>query len=197
MKWIGLTGGIASGKSTAAVILKKMGFAVVDADQIAREVVAKGSPGLKSVVGAFGSEVLSADKQLDRKKLSEIVFKNKSMLEKLETILHPLIQEKVRNHRQNLETSGHKIAFYDVPLLFEKNLMKQFDQIVVIATSEQNQIARLKSRNNLSDEQIKDRLKNQIPMTEKLKRADFVINNNGSEIELEKSIIELTKKLNQ
>jgi dephospho-CoA kinase len=196
MKWIGLTGGIASGKSTAAEIIRKFGFSVIDADQIAKEVVAKNTPGLRSVVDVFGSQILSADGQLDRKKLSEIVFQDKASLEKLESLLHPLIQDKVKKIRQQLADSGNKIAFYDVPLLFEKNMMKQFDQIIVVNVTQQNQIQRLKSRNNLTDEQINHRLKNQIPLSQKTKMANFVLDNNGTEADLENSIKELLKKLN-
>lgn len=195
MKWIGLTGGLASGKSTVAGLLRKKGFAVLDADQVAQDVLKKGSPGLKQVVQVFGTDLLGADGELNRKKMAELVFSSKSHLQQLENIVHPLVQEKIRKLRSELEKKGDLMAFYDVPLLFEKNLFSQFDAVIVVVADEATQILRMKSRNSWGDEEIQRRLKSQLPMAEKEKRAHHVIRNHGSLDDLEDQVDQLVNGL--
>ena len=141
MQWIGLTGGIATGKSTAAEILRKLGYPVIDADAVSRQAVGPGTMGLQEVVRTFGQDVLLADGSLDRKKMATAVFDNPQLREKLEIILHPLIQAEVARQRQELEKNGHQLAIYDVPLLFEKNLDNQFDQIILVYAPEAVQMS--------------------------------------------------------
>jgi len=126
MKWFGLTGGIASGKSSVSQILKNEGFAVVDADAIAREVVEAGSPGLSAVKTHFGTEILKPDGSLDRKKLGQVVFGHPEKLLQLESILHPLVKQETLRQRNDHQAKGRDFVFYDVPLLFEKKYGKGF-----------------------------------------------------------------------
>lgn len=195
MKWIGLTGGIATGKSTVASLLRSMNYPVVDADELARQVVIPGSSGLKSVVDQFGAEVLQPDGTLDRKKLGDKVFGNKNLILKLEGILHPLIRDLAAKRKNELETGGHHLAFYDVPLLFEKKMQSLFDKTVVVACSPEIQESRLRARNNLSDKEINARLSSQLSIDEKVKGADFVIWNNGSVADLELEVDRVLKQL--
>ncbi len=195
MKWIGLSGGLASGKSTVATILRQRGYQVVDADQLAREVLHKGTTGLKKVVETFGQELVDSNGELNRDKMAELVFSSASELKKLENIVHPLVQEKVRIIRKSLEEKKEQIAFYDVPLLFEKNLESQFDATVLVYANEALQKSRMKSRNNWSDDEIQSRLSAQLPMSEKLKKAKWVLRNESTIGELEKQVDELLGKL--
>ncbi len=188
MKWIGLTGGIASGKSSVAEILRKLGYKVADADQIAHKVVVKDSEGLRQIVQAFGEKILNLDQSLNRKALGNLVFGQAPNLEKLEKILHPLIQAETALQRQAWKNAGEKIAFYDVPLLFEKNLEANFDGILLISTDEKTQKQRMKKRDQLSDSEIINRLNSQLAMTEKIKKSTWVIKNSGSLEELESQV---------
>lgn len=195
MKWIGLTGGIASGKSTVSRILKSHGFPVVDADALARQVVEPGSSGLAQVVAQFGTGVLNPDGSLDRKKLGQAVFGNPQKLLQLESILHPLIQAETRRQRTECEQRGEKFAFYDVPLLFEKNLESQFDAVIVVRASESLQKLRMKQRDQLTETEISNRLSAQVPMAHKVAKATWVLDNEGSLADLEKATLDLIRKI--
>lgn len=195
MKWIGLTGGIASGKSTAAQYLQELGFPVVDADQMAREVLAKDGPGLKAVVNQFGRELLDDNGELDRRALGRVVFAQEEKLRQLEAIVHPFVRDKMREEKTRFEQAHFPVAFYDVPLLFEKSLQDDFDLVVVVSSPEHLQRQRLKNRNSLSDQEITDRLSRQIPLVEKEKRADFVIHNSGTLADLKRQVLEMLSSL--
>ncbi len=195
MKWYGLTGGIASGKSSVSQILKNEGFAVVDADLIAREVVDAGRPGLQLVVDQFGTSVLKPDGGLDRKKLGQMVFGQPEKLLLLESILHPLVKQETARQRQSYKDQGQALVFYDVPLLFEKNMQADFDGIIVVATSEDVQRARMKTRDRLSEDEITKRLGSQKSMAEKIKQATWVIQNDGSLEDLKKSTLQVLRKI--
>lgn len=179
MKWVGLTGGIASGKSTVVQSLRKHQIPIVDADELAKMVVAPGSPGLKSVVHEFGSEVLSADGSLNRRILGQRVFGNKERLDKLQSILHPLIRIEVDKIKKDLEQKGCALAIYDIPLLFESQAQDQFDLIVVVTCSLEQQRQRMAARDELSAKEIEDRLAAQLPLEVKEKEADFIVHNDG------------------
>jgi len=195
MLWVGLTGGIASGKSTATQIIRQLGYSVIDADQLAREVVAVGSPGLQSLVKKFGSGILRPDQSLDRKAFAKMVFNDLSALKATEAIIHPLVKMQVLLNRKRLETEGKKICFYDVPLLFEKRMQSEFDHTILIASDLAVQKLRLKERNGFTDQEIEARLKNQMPLIEKEMLADFVITNNGSMEDLKQKILNLCQQL--
>lgn len=195
MKWIGLTGGIASGKSTVSSILRRHGISVIDADAIARKVVEPGQSGLEQVVSHFGAGVLGPDGGLDRKKLGRLVFGHPAELLRLEAILHPLVQAEVLRQRQDCEKRGEPFAFYDVPLLFEKKLESQFDAVVVVSSSEAAQISRMKNRDKLSEGEIANRLSSQVPLAHKAGRATWVLENDGSLEDLEKATLDLLKKI--
>ncbi len=198
MKWIGLTGGIASGKSTVSRLLRQRSYQVIDADVLAREVVEKGSPGLQSVVDVFGTEVLQPDGSLDRNQLARLVFGKTQKLAQLEALLHPLIKARLVFLKSELATQGVPLAFYDVPLLFEKNLESEFDAVVVVSCTEVQQKERLKKRSGLSDQEIQERLQAQISLVHKIKKSHFVIQNDQDEAHLQKEIenmIQFLKKL--
>lgn len=188
MKWIALTGGLGSGKSTMAKLLRSRGYTVIDADQLAREVVAPGQMGLTKVLEHFGSKVRAEDGSLDRKKLGQIVFQNPSRLRELEGIIHPLVQKLAREQREQAEGRGEICAFYDVPLLYEKGLEKEFAAVIVVNCSVEQQIERAMARDQLSRDEVLLRVASQIPLAEKARRAQFVVSNNGSLWELEKEV---------
>ncbi len=188
MLWIGLTGGLASGKSTVTRILREKDIAVICADELARLAVSPGSLGLRQVLSDFGPDVLNTSGELDRKKLGQKVFKDKKSLLKLEGIIHPIVRQLGLEQRREYEASGRKMAFYDVPLLFEKNMQNLFDKIVLVSTNPENQIARAILRDGLSENEIRSRLQNQLPMSQKINLADFIIENNSTLEDLKKAV---------
>ncbi len=195
MFWIGLTGGLGSGKSTVTTYLRSLGIVVVDADELAKEALLPQGRGFDSVVKEFGEGILSSEGLVDRAQLAKLVFKDTEKLNRLEKIIHPLVQSRVLEMRKEAEGAGTFWAFYDVPLLYEKNLESQFDAVVVVSVDEKNQRERIKKRNGWSDPEIDLRLGAQIPLLKKVTRTPFVIENNGTRAELEKSVDVILKKL--
>lgn len=179
MKWIGLTGGMGSGKSSVTGLLRSRGWPVVDADQLARDVVQVGRPGLEQIRQAFGPAVFKADGSLDRAQMAEQVFARPEELRRLELILHPLIQQEVKILRQQALAAGHQMAFYDVPLLFEKKLQSQFDAVVLVWSTEEQQIQRSVQRGGVTAKDVEKRLQQQIPLSQKKALSDIVIDNSG------------------
>lgn len=184
MKWIGLTGGIATGKSTIARLFESRDYEVVDADKISHDVTQLGESGYLQILSHFGSDILLDNQQLDRKKLGEIIFKDADQRLKLENILHPLIQKKVSELRKQHEIAGLRYCFYDVPLLFEKDLQTQFDFIMTSWCPPDLQLERLMARNKLSLEVARERVAAQFPLIEKIAASHFCIDNSGSESDL-------------
>lgn len=176
---IGLTGGIATGKSTAAEYLEKKGAKIIDADQISHQISQKGEKGWQLVVDEFGEEILRKNGEFDREKLGEIVFSDPVKRKKLEALLHPLIiyEMKERAH-QYLESE--EIVVFMAPLLYEAGLARFCDQVWVISSSEANQIKRLKMRNDLSREEALKRIKTQMSLEEKKAKADIIIENDST-----------------
>ncbi len=195
MLWIGLTGSIGSGKTTVARLILSLGFPVIDADQISHEVISKGTSAYLKVIQNFGPGVLNLDGDIDRKKLGQLVFQNKNSLFILESIIHPEVQLKVKSLKEMYEAQGAKAVFYDVPLLFEKKLENQFDQIWCVYTTKEKQIERLKLRNNWNIEEIENRIQNQISMEEKAKRSTHVILNNKTIEDLDIQVKKIIEKL--
>ncbi|UXR64480.1 dephospho-CoA kinase [Bdellovibrio bacteriovorus] len=194
MKWIGLTGGIACGKSTVSRMLRSHDIPVVDADEIAKEVVKPGSSGLKSVIQEFGPEFQTPEGALDRRKLGQRVFGNPEQLHKLEAILHPLIREETRRRRRLHEDMGAPLAIYDIPLLFETKAKDQFDGVIVVSCTKEQQKERLR-RQGWSEDEIEMRIASQISLQSKEQEADFVLNNNRDEQHLIREVDRLLKWL--
>lgn len=188
MKWIGLTGGIASGKSTVARILREMGHSVVDADALARLVVAKNGPAYREVILVFGPDFVDNSGDLDRKKLGQAVFADKKKRVQLEQIIHPKVKSLAFLERSRLETEGKNIAFYDVPLLYEKNLESEFDAVLLVYAPESIQLERMMIRNGYSESEARERMEAQIPIDQKLLRSQYVIKNTGKIEDLKKEI---------
>lgn len=194
MLWIGLTGGIGSGKSTVAELLRQRSCPVVDADQIVHKILTdKNSSGSEQVVKCFGPRILDANGVINRSILAKIVFADPDNLFLLESIIHPLVQGEVAMVRDHLEQSGQLFAFYDVPLLYEKNLESQFDLVALVYSNSSQQIERAMNRSSLSEEQVLLRMNHQIPLEIKKSKADYVIDNSGSIQDLNLKIDQLFK----
>jgi len=193
---VGLTGGIASGKSAVARMFQELGAHVIDADQLAREVVAPGTPGWREVVKAFGQEYLLPDASLDRKKLARRVFSHPQEKAKLEAIIHPRILELRQKRTQEiLEKDPQAVIIFDVPLLIEKGLQDRVDRVVVVWVPRKLQIKRLMERDGLSRLEAEERLRNQLPLDEKLKYAHHVIDNSGTLQETRSQVEALYREL--
>ncbi len=192
---IGLTGGIASGKSTVARIFAELGVTVIDADQVARDVVGVGSDGLKSVVAAFGNDVLLADGSLDRKKLGELVFADDSKRKELNGILHPRIANESARRLADVAARGVPYAIYDAALLIENGIHRGMAATIVVAASDAMQLSRMMTRDGLSETAARQRLSAQLPLAEKVAVADYVIENNGTLAELRARTIEVNDAL--
>lgn len=176
-KIVGITGGIASGKSLVSNYLAQLGYPIVDADIVAREVVAPNSKGLKCISAAFGSRVITNDGQLDRKRLGAIVFADDHQLKKLNDIMQPLIRQKIIQELDELTKENHTIIFLVAPLLFEQAYQAMCDEIMVVAVNHEVQLDRLMQRDGLTKEQANERISKQWPLSRKLKLADLVIDN--------------------
>lgn len=179
MRLIGLTGGIATGKSTFAAALRSLGAPVIDADLLARAAVEKGTPGLADIVAAFGPDVLDGDGALDRQRMAARVFADPAARARLEAIVHPAVRALFRAQLARLAALGHEVAFYDVPLLFEARLQAEVDLVVVVWAPRATQLARLSRRDGLSADEAGARLAAQLPIDEKAALADVVIVNDG------------------
>lgn len=173
---VGLTGGVATGKSTVAKMFKQCGAIVIDADELAHEVVKPGKPAWREIVKTFGKTVLNADSTLNRRKLGAVVFRNQTKRRRLERIIHPRVaREQTRLTKQAARKDPHAVVFYDVPLLFEADIDKRVDRTIVVTADQKTQIARLKKRNGLSRAEAIRRIKSQMPLSKKIHLADIVI----------------------
>lgn len=190
---VALTGGIASGKTTVANLLAEHGALLIDSDQLAREVVEPGTPGLAQVVTRFGEQVLTQTGRLDRQALGEIVFADAAARADLNAIIHPL----VRRRRAELiaQAAAGRIVVSVIPLLVETGLVDQFDAVVVVDVPSQTQVARLVRRNDISPEQAQARLDAQASRAERLAAADWVVTNSGSRAELEAQVERLWSQM--
>ncbi len=184
MHLFGLTGGIASGKSAVARRLRERGVPVIDADQLARDAVAKGSGGLADVVKAFGEAVLAPDGSLDRKRLAAEVFSDKAKLETLNGIVHPIVTMLTIQRGAELRDEGFALACYEAALIVENGGADAFRPLVVVAAPEDTQIARACARDAAAEDEVRARIRAQMPLAEKVKVADFVVENVGSLAEL-------------
>lgn len=195
MKLIGLTGGIASGKSTVAKILRQLGAAIVDADGLSREVVEPGSDGWKEIVAAFGTDVLQADQTLDRQKLRTLIFSHPDARRQLEAIIHPkvraLAEKRIREHGD----AGFAVVVYEVPLLFEAKIHEWLRPVILVACDVEVQRCRLQARDGVTPEAAQKIIDAQMSLEEKRRLADYVIENNGSLADLENQVREVLAKI--
>jgi len=182
----GLTGGIASGKSAVAARLRDRGVPVIDADQLARDAVTAGSPGLAQIVETFGEGVLAADGTLDRKKLADQVFNDDAKRKALNGIVHPIVTTLTFKRAAELRDAGHPLACYEAALIVENGVADAFRPLVVVAAPEETQIARACARDKAAVADVRARIRAQTPLADKVKVADFVIENAGSLADLER-----------
>ncbi|MCT3044041.1 MAG: dephospho-CoA kinase [Leuconostoc mesenteroides] len=198
MLTIGLTGGIATGKSTVSALLRQVGFPIVDADIVAREVVEPGTPTLEKIKLAFGPRIID-NGVLDRRKLGQIVFEDGAQLKKLNDIMQPAISSAMADKINFWRLQNVPILVLDVPLLFERDYDKNklVDKIIVVTASEEIQLSRLENRDQLSNMEARNRVKAQLPMSQKIARADYVIDNNGRIEELQEQVTVLIKKIKE
>lgn len=183
MHVIGLTGGIASGKSTVSRHLAKLGAIILDADQIAREIVAPGKPALQEIVKEFGEEVLLPDGSLDRARLGKLVFADKVKRDSLNQITHPKIFAEIRERIAKLRERYdclHRVVVIDAPLLIEAGFVPLVESVWLVAVDEETQIKRLMERDGYSRPEAEARLKSQLPLEQKLVYADHIIQNTGT-----------------
>lgn len=177
---LGLTGGIASGKSTVADCFADLGAILVSADLLAREVVAPGSPTLEKLVELFGLEILTSGGSLDRKALAQLAFADPAARHRLEAITHPAIAHLAECRLTELRRFGHDLVVYEAPLLFEAKAEGRVDQVLVVLVEPVTQLERLLRRDGLSEAEARQRVTAQWPQADKVQKADFVIDNSGS-----------------
>ncbi len=177
---IGLTGSIASGKSTISAMLKDKGYPIIDADLVARLVVEPGTSNLQEIEREFGSSVINKDGTLNREALGKLIFNDPVKRKQLNDLMHPAIRSEMFRQRDEHLKSGQKTLIMDIPLLFESRLQHFVDKILVVSVTEEMQLQRLMNRNSLSKDEATARIQSQLPISEKEKGADAVIYNNGT-----------------
>lgn len=191
---IGLTGGIATGKSTVSNIIKSQGIPVVDADIISREVVMPDKEAYRKIVASFGEQILNDDKTINRAGLGEIIFNDSEKRTMLNEIVHPAVRNEMRRQADLYQRSGESLVVMDIPLLFESNLTHMVDRTWLVYAAPELQLQRLINRDHFSEKQALSRIHSQMPITEKKELADVVIMNNGSLAELENDVLLLLKQ---
>ena len=192
-KIIGLTGGIASGKTTVSDYLKKRGYIVLDADAYSKKTTAKNGPAIPAIIEAFGADIVDEAGELDRKKLGSIIFNDADKRRELNEIVHPLIREMMNADEEKYIQKGH--VFLDIPLLFENGLNERCDYVVTVFVDRDTQIKRLTARNDLTVEEAEARINSQMPLTEKVQKSDFRLDNNGTVEMLYEQIDRFTEDL--
>jgi dephospho-CoA kinase len=191
----GLTGGIASGKSAVAARLRERGVPVIDADQLAREAVLPGTDALRRIVTTFGEEILLADGSLDRKKLGQIVFADEGKRKQLNAIVHPAVSMLTFARSKELRDEGEALVAYEAALIVENGLADAFRPLVVVSAPDTVQIQRMISRDHITEDEAKARLRAQMPLAEKVAKADYVIENTGTIADVERRTDEVLATL--
>jgi dephospho-CoA kinase len=176
---IALTGGIATGKSYVRGVMEKLGVPTIDSDALARQVVQPGTPGFAEVVRDFGASVVRGG-ELDRQRLAAIIFSDPQSRRALEAIIHPRVREAIDSWFASLDPARHGFAVADIPLLFEVEREKDFDAVIVVAVDPETQVQRVISRDGIAEVDARKRLHAQLPIDEKVRRADYVIRTDGS-----------------
>lgn len=195
MKLVGLTGGIASGKSTVAAILRRLGASIINADELAREVVQPGEDAWKEIIDTFGPDILQEDKTLDRKKLRKIVFENPEARKKLEGIIHPKVRALTERRIRELAGAGSSVIVYEVPLLFEAQIHLWLRPVILVACDVETQKKRLLQRDHVTKLEAQQHLDAQMSLEEKRKLADYIIENDGNLKELEQKVRSVLQKI--
>lgn len=180
MMILGITGGIASGKSFVTDYFRQFNYPIIDADIVSREVVEPGAKGLEAVRNEFGNEIITDSGELDRAKLGQIIFANEDKRDVLNNILHPIIWETTETRLLEYKKQDADLIVMDIPLLFESNKLDIYDHTMVIYVPEDVQLKRLMARNDLSEEEARQRIEAQMPLEEKTRLADTVIDNSGT-----------------
>lgn len=192
---IGLTGGIASGKSTVSAMFKERAFTVIDADIEAKRAVEKGEPAYNEIVSHFGEEILLEDGEINRQKLGSFVFYNDEERMKLNSIVHPAVRQRMTEQKDRAIAKGESLIVLDIPLLFESKLTYMVDYTVLVYVNREKQLQRLMERNGFDKEEANARIRSQMLLDEKVKLADFLIDNNGDLENTEKQLDELLLQL--
>lgn len=193
--FLGLTGGIASGKSTADEFFKKKKIPIIDSDLIAHKIMEIGQNGYKAVVDYFGTDILNDDQTINRRKLGGIVFNDKAKLKKLNELTHPLVHQEIKQQMAQYRANQEKLVVIDVPLLFESGFESLCNGVLVISITPELQIERLMKRNDFTKKEAIARISNQMPLSEKEKRATYVVANTGTIDDLEKKLSDLLQEI--
>lgn len=194
-KIYGLTGSIASGKSTVSNFFKELNIPIVDADIIAKEVVEIGQPAYVKIVDVFGSQILLENGDINRSLLGSIIFNDKEKRLQLNSIVHPEVRREMVKQADTYLAMGEPLVILDIPLLYEGNSIELVEKVIVVSVSEETQIERLMKRNDLTKEDALLRIASQIPVKEKEARADYVIDNNGDFEDTKRQVVELLNKI--
>ena len=195
MERIALTGGMGTGKSHVRAVFAALGVPTIDADTLARDVVTHGTPGFDAVVAAFGRGILNADGDLDRRALAALVFADTARRRDLEAILHPAIRGAIDQWFTTLDKTAFPFAIADIPLLYETGLDTEYDAVIVTSCAPQTQVKRIMARDNLDATEVQHRLDAQMPLAEKVKRATYVIDTNGSLVQTNAQVHKLYNEL--
>ena len=187
---LGITGTFGSGKSTVANMFKSSGAELIDADKIAHRVIRPGSGIYKKIINAFSGGILKKNKTIDRKKIAKVVFKDKKLLQKLNRIIHPEVISMIKNQ---IKASSRKIIALDAPLLIEAGLVGMVDKLIVVSIHKKKQIERALKKTSLSEADILKRIKAQIPLKDKIRLADFVIDNSGTIEKTRKQVVSIRR----
>jgi dephospho-CoA kinase len=195
MRRVALTGGIATGKSYVRSRFEDLGVPTIDADTLAREAVAPGTPGLNEVVRLFGPGICDSTGALDRKKLGAIVFADPNARQALEAIIHPFVREMTDKWFASLDPAQHRLAIADIPLLFEGGRDRDFDAVVVVACNPATQLRRLMDRDRISEDAARLRIAAQLPVEEKAAKADYVIRTDGTFDDTDRQIEQVLSRI--
>jgi dephospho-CoA kinase len=195
MKIIGLTGGIASGKSTVSKMFISEHIPIIDTDKIAHYLLEKGTDVYSEIVKHFSSNILLSDQSINRKKLAQIIFQNKGKRDLLNNLVHPRVMDIVKQEIERLKALGEQLVVLDVPLLFESEMDTLCDTIICVYTTEEKQLQRLMERDHIVKEYALMKINAQMPLIEKCNKSDFVIDNSKSILETKKEFLHILKKL--
>ena len=197
MRRVALTGGIATGKSHVRAQFEKLGVPTIDADVLAKQAVEPGTPGLAAVTSRFGRGVLDPSGALDRRRLGAIVFTDPAARRDLEQIVHPFVRQRTDEWFASLEGKGHPFAVADIPLLYEAGRDADFDDVIVTACEPDTQVRRVMHRDGLSEAEARQRVAAQLPIAEKIRRADFVVSTEGPIEETDRQVKALYDRLRE